>query len=224
MAASKQPMQRRLPKIFRILHARPKLILSVVLGAALALLLPQEWRGITRALLGWDTGLALYLGIVYWTVARSEANHIRGHAAKEDEGRVAILALTVTATLVSLAAIVVLLGGGEGKSDPAQLALAIGTIFLSWGFVHSIFGLHYAHEFYSESPQGGLKFPGGDKPDYWDFVYFSFVVGMTFQVSDVQVTSRRIRRTVTAHAIVAFLFNVTLLAIMVNIAASAISN
>ncbi len=224
MAASKQPMQRRLPKIFRILHARPKLIFSVVLGAALALLLPQEWRGITRALLGWDTGLALYLGIVYWTVARSEANHIRGHAAKEDEGRVAILALTVTATLVSLAAIVVLLGGGEGKSDPAQLALAIGTIFLSWGFVHSIFGLHYAHEFYSESPQGGLKFPGGDKPDYWDFVYFSFVVGMTFQVSDVQVTSRRIRRTVTAHAIVAFLFNVTLLAIMVNIAASAISN
>ena len=224
MAASKQPMQRRLPKIFRILHARPKLIFSVVLGAALALLLPQEWRGITRALLGWDTGLALYLGIVYWTVARSEANHIRGHAAKEDEGRVAILVLTVTATLVSLAAIVVLLGGGEGKSDPAQLALAIGTIFLSWGFVHSIFGLHYAHEFYSESPQGGLKFPGGDKPDYWDFVYFSFVVGMTFQVSDVQVTSRRIRRTVTAHAIVAFLFNVTLLAIMVNIAASAISN
>ena len=224
MASSKQPIQRRLPKIFRILHARPKLIFSVVLGAALALFLPQEWRGITRALLGWDTGLALYLGIVYWTVARSEASHIRGHAAKEDEGRVAILALTVTATLVSLAAIVVQLGGGEGKSDPAQLALAIGTILLSWGFVHSIFGLHYAHEFYSESPQGGLKFPGGDKPDYWDFVYFSFVVGMTFQVSDVQVTSRRIRRTVTAHAIVAFLFNVTLLAIMVNIAASAISS
>ena len=222
MAISRKEARRRLPKIFRILHARPKLIFSVVLGAALALFLPQEWRGITRALLGWDAGLALYLGIVYWTVARSEANHIRGHAAKEDEGRVAILALTVTATLVSLAAIVVLLGGGEGKSDPARLALAIGTIFLSWGFVHSIFGLHYAHEFYSESRQGGLKFPGGEKPDYWDFVYFSFVVGMTFQVSDVAVTSRRIRRTVTAHAIVAFLFNVALLAIMINIAASAI--
>jgi uncharacterized membrane protein len=224
MAISRKEAWRRLPKIFRILHARPKLIFSVVLGAAVALFLSQEWRGITRALLGWDAGLALYLGIVYWTVARSETNHIRGHAAKEDEGRVAILALTVTATLASLAAIVVLLGGGEGKSDPAQLALAIGTIFLSWGFVHSIFGLHYAHEFYSENPQGGLKFPGGEKPDYWDFVYFSFVVGMTFQVSDVAVTSRRIRRTVTAHAIVAFLFNVALLAIMINIAASTISS
>ena len=224
MAISRKEVFRRLPKIFRILHARPKLIFSVIMGAAVSLFLPQEWRGITRALLGWDTGLALYLGIVYWTVARSEASHIRGHATKEDEGRVAILALTVIATLVSLAAIVVLLGGGEGKSDPARLALAIGTILLSWGFVHSIFGLHYAHEFYSESLQGGLKFPGGDKPDYWDFVYFSFVVGMTFQVSDVAITSRRIRRTVTAHAIVAFLFNVTLLAIMINIAASAISS
>ena len=224
MVISRKEAWRRLPKIFRILHARPKLIFSVVLGAAVALFLPQEWRGITRALLGWDAGLALYLGIVYWTVARSEANHIRGHAAKEDEGRVAILALTVTATLASLAAIVVLLGGGEGKSDPAQLALAIATIFLSWGFVHSIFALHYAHEFYGEKPAaGGLKFPGDNQPDYLDFVYFSFVVGMTFQVSDVAVTSRRIRRTVTAHAIVAFLFNVALLAIMINVAAGAIS-
>jgi len=223
MATSKQDSWRRLPRIFRILHARPKLIASIALGAAVALPLPQEWRSITRVLVGWDAGVLLYLAIVYWTIARSEAAHIRGHAAREDEGRVAILALTVTAPLVSLAAIVVLLGGGEGKNDPAQLVFAIGTILLSWGFVHTIFAQHYAHEFYSERPQGGLKFPGGDKPDYWDFVYFSFVVGMTFQVSDVAITSRRIRHTVTAHAIVAFLFNMALVAIMINIAASAIS-
>jgi uncharacterized membrane protein len=173
-------------------------------------------------LAGWDAGVALYLGIVYWIMARSEVGHIRGHAVKEDEGRMAILALTVTATVVSLAAIVALLGQGKGKSDPLLLAFAIGTILLSWGFVHTIFATHYAHEFYGESPQGGLEFPGESRPDYWDFVYFSFVLGMTFQVSDVAVNSRRIRHTVTAHGIVSFLFNVALLAIMINIAATAI--
>lgn len=225
MAVSKKKIQRRLPKIFRILHARPKLIVSVVLGAVIGFLLPAEWRLITRILVGWDAGVVFYLSIVYWTVFRSEASHIRAHAEREDEGRAAILALTVTATIASLAAIIILLGQGEGKSAPPQLAFAIATILLSWGFIHSIFALHYAHEFYTESPPAhGLKFPGDGKPDYLDFVYFSFVIGMTFQVSDVAVTSREIRHTVTAHAIVAFLFNVALLAIMINIAASAISD
>lgn len=226
MVASKQKeTRRRLPKIFRVLHARPRLVISVALGVAVALLLPAEWRPITRALVGWNAGVVLYLCVVYWIAARSKVSHIRRHAAKEDEGRVAILALTVTATLVGLAAIIVQLGQSEAKSAPPQLVFAIATILLSWGLVHSIFALHYAHEFYGEKPAaGGLKFPGDNEPDYLDFVYFSFVVGMTFQVSDVAITSRAIRRTVTAHAIVAFLFNVTLLAIMINIAASAISS
>jgi uncharacterized membrane protein len=224
MAASKQKIQHRLPKTFRILYARPKLIIAVALGVAVALLLPAEWRPTTRALVGWDAGVVLYLCILYWLIARSEVSHIRRHASQEDEGRGAILALTVAATLVSLAAIIVQLGQGEGKSAPPQLIFAIATVLLSWGFVHSIFALHYAHEFYGEKPAaGGLKFPGDNQPDYLDFVYFSFVVGMTFQVSDVAITSRSIRRTVTAHAIVAFLFNVALLAIMINVAAGAIS-
>ena len=223
MAARKQ-FARRLPKIFRILHARIKLILSLALGIAVALLLPSEWRLTTRCLIGWDVSMIFYLSIVSWIVARSEVSHIRQHAEQEDEGRIAVLFLTVIATLASLAAIVALLGKGDDKSDPSQLTFAIATILLSWAFVHSIFALHYAHEFYTETPQAsGLKFPGGDKPDYLDFCYFAFVIGMTFQVSDVSISSRRIRRTVLAHGILSFLFNVTLLAIMINIAASAIS-
>jgi uncharacterized membrane protein len=94
---------------------------------------------------------------------------------------------------------------------------------LSWALIHTIFALHYAHEFYDEIAGGGLAFPGDDKePDYWDFVYFSFVIGMTSQVSDVGITSKQIRRTAAAHGVVAFFFNAALLALTINLAASAI--
>jgi uncharacterized membrane protein len=223
---SKQQARRRLPKIFRIIHARPKLVASVLLGLAVMLVAPSDWELVTRILLGWDAGVVLYIGIVSWIImrleSRAEMEHIRARAAKEDEGRVSILVLTVIATLASLAAIIILLGQEEGKNAPLQLMFAAATILLSWAFVHLIFATHYAHEFYTEGKAGGLKFPGGEKPDYLDFIYFSFVIGMTFQVSDVGITSRSIRQTVLAHAIISFLFNVALVAIMVNIAAGAI--
>ena len=223
----KQKIRPRLPKILRILHARPKLVISIVLGAAVMLITPSDWEFVTRILLGWDAGVALYVGIVAWIIVRlqspAETDHIRAHAEKEDEGKVAVLVLTVIATLASLAAIILLLGQGDGPNSPPQLIFASATVLLSWAFVHLIFATHYAHEFYSEGPAAsGLKFPASNKPDYLDFIYFSFVIGMTFQVSDVAVTSRPIRRTVLAHAIVAFLFNVALLAIVINIAAGVI--
>ena len=103
------------------------------------------------------------------------------------------------------------------------MTLAILTIVLSWIVVHTTFALHYAHDYYSGTQAGGLAFPGDDKPDYWDFVYFSFVVGMTAQVSDVGITSKAIRRTATAHGVISFFFNTALLALTINIAASALS-
>ena len=95
---------------------------------------------------------------------------------------------------------------------------------LSWAFTHTIFALNYAHDFYGEhgGKKSGLNFPGKEAPDYWDFVYFSFVIGMTAQVSDVGITDRIIRRTATVHGIISFVFNTALVALMVNIAASAI--
>jgi len=136
-----------------------------------------------------------------------------------------VLVLTVFAALASLGAILAELGVSPGASRTAtQLALATTTIALSWAFTHTIFALHYAHDFYGDygGKRSGLNFPGEEEPDYWDFVYFSFVIGMTSQVSDVAVTSQLIRRTVNAHGIVSFFFNATLLALTVNIAASAI--
>lgn len=212
---------------YRVLRSRPRLFFSAALGLAVAagLVALTGWRPVTGVLVGWDVALALYLGLAYDGMARSQAGDIRRHAAEQDEGRVAILVLTVAAGLASLAAIVAELGAAGGRR-PGQIALAGATILLSWGFIHTMFALHYAHEFYGEdrSRAGGLKFPGGEAhPDYWDFVYLAFVVGMTSQVSDVGVTSRQVRRTVTAHGIVSFLFNVALLALTINMAAGALT-
>ena len=189
--------------------------------AALAVL--TGWRPATRLLVGWDIAIALYLGLAFHLMAGSDIRLIRRNAAQEDEGQFAILVLTVAAALASLAAILAHLGTSAGGRQPVNLVLAALTIMLSWAFIHTIFALHYAHEFYDESAGGGMAFPGGDlEPDYWDFVYFSFVIGMTSQVSDVGVTSKVIRRTVAAHGIVSFVFNAALLALTVNIAASAL--
>jgi uncharacterized membrane protein len=134
--------------------------------------------------------------------------------------------MTVATALASLLAIVVLLGtsaAGGAHRRSIELVLATITIGLSWVFIHTMFALHYAHEFYDQSGVPGLAFPGGEEePDYWDFVYFALVIGMTAQVADVGITTKEIRRTVAAHGVVSFFFNVALLALTVNIAASAI--
>ncbi|PWU25091.1 MAG: DUF1345 domain-containing protein, partial [Candidatus Rokuibacteriota bacterium] len=163
----------------------------------------------------------------FYLIASSDVSSLRRRAAVEDEGQLTILALTVAAALASLGAIIAELGMAPngGSRQPIHLVLATVTILLSWALIHTIFALHYAHEFYDERAGlgGGMAFPGDDdEPDYWDFVYFSFVIGMTSQVSDVGITSKHIRRTVAAHGIVSFLFNAALLALTVNIAASAI--
>ncbi|HKW90993.1 MAG TPA: DUF1345 domain-containing protein [Methylomirabilota bacterium] len=221
---------RRSPRFFRphiMMWRRPRLFsaaaVAVVLTAALFVATP--WGLATRLLVGWDVGVTLYLILVFELMTGAGASEIRRRAAAQDEGQLAILVSTVGAGLVSLVAILVQLSSASGSRGPARLILAASTILLSWAFIHTMFALHYAHEFYGEDagPGGGMAFPGGDEePDYWDFVYFSFVIGMTSQVSDVGVTSKVIRRTVAAHGIVSFVFNAALLALTVNIAASAI--
>jgi uncharacterized membrane protein len=216
---------RRLPVLLRVIRARPRLFLSGLIGLIVIVALPAAWRPSTRLLVGWDVGLILYLILAYMMIARSDVARIRRRAAVQDEGQTVLLILTVAAALASLVAIVAELGmtaGTPRQSGP--LILATLTIVLSWGFIHSMFALHYAHEYYAQNAGhgGGLMFPGAEQPDYWDFVYFSFVIGMTSQVSDVAITCRPIRRLVTAHGIVSFAFNATLVALTVNIAASVI--
>jgi uncharacterized membrane protein len=215
---------RRMPYVVRVVRARPRLFLSALGGLAVVVLLPASLRLSTRLLIGWDMGVVVYLAFAYWMIGLSDLARIKRRAATQDDGRFVILILTATAALASLGAILAELGGGGRQ--PMNLALAGVTIVLSWAFTHTMFALHYAHDYYGRtSAEGaGLTFPGTDKPDYWDFVYFSFVIGMTSQVSDVAVACRPIRRIVAAHGVISFFFNAALLALLVNIAAGALSD
>jgi uncharacterized membrane protein len=209
-----------LRRALRIIRVRPRLFLSALIGIIVAVLLPTSLHVATRVLIGWDICAALYLILAFRIMATTDTDGMRRHAARQDEGRIAVLILTAVAALASLGAILAELGGAN--KAPAHLALAAVTILLSWCFTHTIFALHYAYEYYDENGHrgGGLNFPGDEPPDYWDFLYFSLVIGMTSQVSDVAVTSNKIRRMVSGHGVVSFVFNATLLALTVNIAAS----
>jgi uncharacterized membrane protein len=216
------------PKFIRIIVVRPRLFTSAAIGLLVFLALSSTDSLMpTRLLLGWDVCVALYLLLACRLAAQSKQDRIRRRARLQDEGQMAILALTAIAAFASLAAIFALLGTSGGPTHkPIHLIFSALTIVLSWAFTHTMFGLHYAHEYYDNrsGKGGGLEFPGqGQEPDYWDFFYFSFVIGMCAQVSDIMISGRTIRRTVFVHSIISFVFNVALLALTVNIAASVIS-
>jgi uncharacterized membrane protein len=214
---------RKMPRAVRLVYARPRTFFAIALGIVTFFALPSSLRLVTRLLIGWDTFVALYVVLVYGMMWRSTLTTIRRQAALQDDGRFLIPLLTALGAFASLAAIVFELGQANHK--PTELTFSVLTVALSWAAVHTGFALHYAHEFYRGSKPGGLQFPSGDKDehaDYWDFVYFSFVIGMTAQVSDVGITDKTIRRIATVHGIISFVFNTALLALMVNIAASAL--
>jgi uncharacterized membrane protein len=193
--------------------------LALAIGAGL---LAVDMEPATRVLAGWDCGVLLYLSLIFSQARRGDIARLRKRAAEEDENAIALLLLTFAAAVASFAAVVIELAGArdaEGLRAVLSIILAISTIVLSWFFVHAEFALHYAHEFYGQGRDkkiGGLEFPGGQSPDYWDFLYFSLVVGMTCQVSDVEISSRSLRGVVTMQGVLSFFFNLVILALTVN--------
>jgi len=222
------PPPRHPIRAVRVVKARPRLFIAAAVGlVTLALLFSAfDWRAATKLLVGWNIGIALYLTLALYLMWRSDVHRIRRRAAMQDESQITILVLTVAAAIASLAAIFSELSTTVNvPRQPGQLILATVTIVLSWAFIHVMFAMHYAHEYYGDGRDhiiGGLSFPDDKEADYWDFMYFSFVIGMCAQVSDVTISSKSIRRTVLAHGIISFVFNAALLALTVNIAASAI--
>jgi uncharacterized membrane protein len=207
----------------RLVRLHGRLALSVLFGAAVMLgLLAIDLHAATRLLVGWDLGTLLYLALIYSVARRGDIARLRRRAAEEDESAIILLLFTFAAAVASLVAIVIEVGGSQqndGFQAGCNVALAMVTIVLSWAFVHTEFALHYAHEFYGQGrdrKMGGLKFPGTRTPDYWDFLYFSLVIAMTSQVSDVGITSRTLRGVATLHGALSFFFNLGILALTVN--------
>jgi uncharacterized membrane protein len=177
-----------------------------------------------------DGGALTFLTAVWVIMVRATPDSMRRRAEIEDEGRYTVLIFGTAAASAVLLAIVFELHGSKNADAPGlHIVLAATTILLSWFFMNTIFSLHYAHGYYGDADPtseykavGGLVFPGQPKPDYWDFMYFSCVVGMTFQVSDVQIEDHSLRRIVLAHSVLAFFFNVVVLALTINIVAGLI--
>src|SRR6266851_5795940 len=221
-----------LRRLRRIFVARPRLFASVLVALVVFALLPATIASPIRFVIAWDCCAVAFMCLIL-TMMGSSPEKLRHRARIEDSSQWAILGLMVAATLASLLSIGFVLHDAKQQSGWAAIehvVLAGGTILLSWFFVHLLFAIHYAHAYYGDDPDdedssdgvsvaGGLAFPGEENPDYWDFLYFSFVVGMTCQVSDVQVTGRIMRRLTLSHGIIAFLFNTMILALTINLLA-----
>jgi uncharacterized membrane protein len=214
------------PRAWRIARGHRRLFTAVAVGVASFGVLHVAAIGaniLTRAVIGWDIGIVMYLAATAILMARSDTADITRHGAEQDEGALSLMILTVAAAMASLGAVFAGIAYGNGATLPA--ALTIVTVVMSWMFIQTIFAFHYAYEYYDDADcAGGLKFPDDGEPDYWDFLYFAFVLGMTFQVSDVAITNKHIRRVAGVHGVVAFFFTTAVVALTVNLAASAIQH
>lgn len=205
--------------------APPRFLAFVgVLAVALPALVPVAgWRHGTMA--GFDVAAIVFLASLRPLFAGAEAGQMRRHAGENDANRVLLLVVTAAVLLVILVAV-----GSElvekGAPRPAAIALIVATLLIAWTFSNMVYALHYAHMFYSQSDTDGdgtredsrgLDFPKTPEPLYWDFVYYAFTLGMTFQTSDVETTTTRMRIVTIFHCLAAFVFNLGVIAFTVNV-------
>lgn len=212
----------------------PQRLVWAAAAGAVAYLLPWPVGHEGSALFGWTVAAAVHLSLSAWLAARFDVAQIRARARAQDESAAVLFLLMVAAVTASVAAIVLLLQQSRGlpaDERALRVALSAAALAASWLWIHSLFAFHYAHRYYQQAgeggasqPQpraaegdgGGLDFPGTADPDYYDFLYFSLVIGMTSQVSDVSCTSRAMRRLAMGHGLLAFVFNVVVLALGIN--------
>jgi len=203
----------------------PFFVLFLAVLALATIIFSLGWPASRALLLGFDVAAALFTLASFLAMRGAPAERLRATAARNDAGR------GLTLLLAGIALLVILLVLGIELSRPApadggEVALVAVTLTLAWLFGNMAYALHYAHIYYDSAEGGGdhagLDFPGSETPDFLDFCYFAFVLGMTFQVSDVQIVSRRLRRVAVVHGLVAFAFNIGVVALTVNVVGSAL--
>ena len=208
-----------------IIRTRPRLAIAIVAGIVIGLATPSQWNPVTRALIGWNVTVWSYLCLMGWLMMHANHVRVRMIAEQEDKSAVVILSIMSVAAVVSIAAIVFELSTIKDLVFSGRMAhyLFTGTtVFGSWCLVATLFTFHYARSYYrSPAERRAFRFPDDDEdPDYWDFLYFSFTIAVAAQTSDVSVMTRSMRKTVLAQSILSFFFNVTILGLSINIAAS----
>jgi uncharacterized membrane protein len=214
-------------KGWRMVTARRRLFIGAACGLVAALVLPPGATATARSIVAWDIGVGVFLVLALILFLTENQRGMAANAAAQEEGEWTIFALTVGVVVVSFISILEEFAGTaalHGGSKALHVGLVAVTLLLSWLMTQVTFAFRYAHEYYTHTggaagEDGGLDFPGEKHPDYMDFLYFALVIGMTFQVSDVQITSRKLRRLASLHGFLAFLFNTVILALTVNIAA-----
>lgn len=213
--------------VIRQIKTRIRLFLAIILGLFVWLLLLRWWsvhHNTTKFIISWISWAILYLCLAFAIIFRSTHEDMKSRAQLEDEWQFVILFLVIIAAIVSLVSIVAELSVVKDLhwiTKYEHLVLAILTILISWFFTHTMFALHYAHDYYARVVQWKswwLEFPWTNEPVYTDFLYFAYVIWTSGQTADVSFTSKRLRRIWTIHCVLAFLFNTTVLALMINIA------
>jgi uncharacterized membrane protein len=218
------------------LRHRPRIYICAAVTVLVYLAIPPDLRTATRALLAWNVGALLFIGLVGWMIVRATEASIQARAAFEDENQWVLLAVGTAAACAALAAIVSELGAVKdlaGWNKGAHIALTAMTILSAWTFIHLLYAVHYAHEYYGDvyddsgnavEDRKGLLFPGERNPSYGDFLYFAFVIGCASQTADVETISPAMRRTALVHGVVAFFFNTVILALTINIGAGLVGS
>jgi len=221
----------RLRNLLKPARSHPALLFGCSAGFAVAWLIPAGAPPLVRGIMAWDSLVIVFLAMTWTVMLRGGRATMRYRAAHYDTSDSIILFLCVAAVAASLVAItgmVLGIGAMAPEKKILRLILSVITVASSWLFLHTVLALHYAHHYYwpkrkaghPDSHHGGLDFPGGEAPDYADFLYFSFVLGATSQTSDVAITGNAIRRLAMLHGTFAFAFNTVLLALTVNVAAT----
>lgn len=215
------------------LDAHHRLFWALGVGSVVFFLLELHAERPTQLIAAWDAFVAVEVLLAWTTFLRADPRSIRQTARLQDSSRKVIFVLMLLATVVALLAVAFILGPSRTLSRNVFLAhvtLSVGAILGSWVLMHTLFTMRYAHLYFSapgtgapEGARAGLIYPGGGTPDYLDFAYFSFVVGMTCQVSDVQIATRGIRRLALMHGILSFAFNTVILALTVSVVSQAVA-
>lgn len=223
-----------IPSPFNIITAHKRTFIGLAAGLLaywlLGAPLGMPLHGGPRLIAAWDVGSLVFLFLCALLCSTTPPSRMAANADAQQEGEWSIFAITLVGVSASFGAIIVGFGNSKDLSKHVRelhIALVALTLLVSWVVMQATFAMRYAHEYYQRSdgakPDGGLQFPSDDEPDYWDFLYFSVVLGMTFQVSDVQITSRKLRRVAIIHGFLGFVFNTVIIAVTVNIASGFLS-